>query len=191
MISISPSVRSNRLFSTVVKDLLSDYEKAFSAVGRDVPGALGLAYAVDGSFTAVHVFHSSSLFSKLKEKLVRSAAIDAAVGKIDKQSNQVSVTDLQNFLARAGDGTKTTLDPGLGNLVTRCVNDKTFSSMLSYRGDTVHTQVGRFVKPPADGPMRRQNRQSLQQLDNSQNFNPGQQNDLPLQQQGARRRDNG
>ncbi len=132
-----------------VKTLLSAYEKAFSAAGSDVPGPLGLAYAVDGRFTAVHAFHSSLLFRKLKEKLIRSAAIDAAVGQIDSQPNEVSATDLQIFLARAGDGTKTTLKPGFGNLVTRCVNNMTFTSMLSYRGDTVHTQVGRFVKPAA------------------------------------------
>lgn len=172
-----------------VKSLLSAYEKAFSAAGGDVPCPLGLAYAVDGHFTAVHAFHSSSLFRKLKEKLVRSAAIDAAVGQIDKQPEEASATDLRVFLARAGDGTKTTLKPGLGNLVTRCVNDKTFTSLLSYRGDTVHTQVGRFVKPAAGGPMQQQLRQSFQQLDNSQSFDQ-QQQALPLQQQGAPNRNN-
>ena len=39
--------------------------------GSGLACPLGLAYAVDGRPTAVHVFHSSRLFGKLKEKLAR------------------------------------------------------------------------------------------------------------------------
>lgn len=170
-----------------VKGLLSGYEKAIAKSGDDLACPLGLAYAVDGRVTAVHMFHSSSLFGKFKEKLLRSAAIDAAVGDIDKKPKKVTPTDLQNFLARAGDGERKTLEPGFGNKVTRYLNDKTFTSLLAYQDATVHAQVGRFQKVARGGPMQSQGRQSLQQL----NVLPNQQFEQqgPLQQQPEQRGD--
>jgi hypothetical protein len=169
-----------------VKQLLSGYEKTIAKAGDGLACPLGLAYAVDGRVTAVHVFHSSSLFGKFKDKLLRSAAIDAAVGKIDKKPEKVTATDLQNFLAQAGDGAKKTMEPGFKNKVTRYLNDKTFTSLLAYRDDTVHAQVGRFQKFSGGGPMQlRQSRQQLNVLPNQED-----QQQIPLQPQRAPRRNN-
>jgi hypothetical protein len=174
---------NEELEDSEVKGLLSDYEKAIATAGDDLACPLGLAYAVDGRVTAVHVFHSSSLFGKFKEKLLRSAAIDAAVGEIDKKPKKVTATELGNFLTQAGDGEKKTIEPGFDNKVTRYLNDKTFTSLLAYQDATVHAQVGRFQKFAGGGPM--QLRQSLQQFNVLPNQDDQQQ--APLQQQPAPR----
>ncbi|MBN1591461.1 MAG: hypothetical protein JW888_18250 [Pirellulales bacterium] len=147
---------NEELADTEVKDLLGGYEKALAKVGSELACPLGLAYAVDGKVTAVHVFHSSLLFAKLKPRLIRSAAIDATVGQTDKQPPAATPNDLRDFLAAAGDGRKTTTELGLENVSIRYVNDKTFTSLLEYQGTTVHSQVGRFDKTLAGGARPRQ-----------------------------------
>ena len=115
---------------------------------------LGLAYAADGKMTALHVFDSSSLFRKLRGKILDSAITDAASGQIRKRPANVTIRDLKDFIAAAWDGKKTTQRPGYGNVVVRYLAEKTFTSQLFYRKDLVHSQVGR-IERRAVRPTRR------------------------------------
>ena len=132
-----------------VKKLMSGYRDAMGKAGLKLKRPLGLAYAVDGKMTALHVFHSSILFNKLRAKLMDSASVDAASGKFNKKPTALTVKDLATFIAAAWDGKKTTLKPGMDNVVTRYLASETFTSELRYKGALVHSQVGRIEKSPA------------------------------------------
>jgi len=138
-----------------VKKLLGGYEEAMGKVALDIRRPVGLAYAVDGKMTAMHVFDSSILFKKLRPKLLRAGSVDAAAARFDKKPTAVTVRDLANFIAAAWDGKKSTLKPGMDNLVTRYVASRTFTSELRYKAMLVHSQVGRIEKPaPKPKPYR-------------------------------------
>ena len=140
-----------------VKKLVSGYEEAMGRVALDIRRPLGMAYAVDGKMTALHVFHSSILFKKLRPQLLRAGSVDAAAGKFDKKPAALRVRDLANFIAAAWDGKKSTLKPGMDNLVTRFVASMTFTSELRYKAELVHSQVGRIEQPapkPKPYPIR-------------------------------------
>ena len=147
-----------------VKKLLGGYEDAMGRVALDIRRPVGLAYAVDGKMTALHVFDSSILLKKLRAQLLRAASVDAASGKFNKKPTALRVRDLANFIAAAWDGKKSTLKPGMDNLVTRYVAVRTFTSELRYKAMLVHSQVGRIegiiVKPyrsPMNSGTPRQN----------------------------------
>lgn len=133
-----------------VRDLLSSYETALSGIGANLPRPLGLAYAVDGKLTALHVFHSSLLFTKLRPKLIRSAAIDAAAGAVDERPPEVSLQDLGDFIAAAWDGEKSTHKLGLKNIVTRYVAKTTFTCELRHDRQLIHVQAGRIDRRMQD-----------------------------------------
>jgi hypothetical protein len=138
-----------------VRKLLGGYEDAMGRVALNIRRPLGLAYAVDGKMTAMHVFSSSILFKKLRPKLLRAGSVDAAAGRFDKRPVGVTVRDLTNFIAAAWDGKKSTLKPGMDNLVTRYVATQTFTSELRYKAELVHSQVGRIERPaPRPKPYR-------------------------------------
>jgi len=138
-----------------VRKLLGGYEDAMGRVALNIRRPLGLAYAVDGKMTALHVFSSNILFKKLRPKLLRAGSVDAAAGRFDKKPVGVTVRDLANFIAAAWDGKKSTLKPGMDNLVTRYVASRTFTSELRYKAMLVHSQVGRIEKPaPKPKPYR-------------------------------------
>jgi hypothetical protein len=154
-----------------VKDLLHGYEKALANVGQELPYTLGMAYAVDGKVTAFHVFRSGSLFAKMKPKLIRSAAIDAAAGAMDKEPKTVTADDLANFIAAAWDGERKTQDPASGNRVVRLIGSDTFTSELLYEDRLVHTQVGRIDPAALQAGARQQIQQAIQQLAPQQSSN--------------------
>ncbi len=164
-----------------VRDLLSSYETALSRIGANLPRPLGLAYAVDGKLTALHVFHSSLLFSKLRPKLIRSAAIDAAAGAVDKRPPEVSLQDLGDFIAAAWDGEKSTHKLGMKNIVTRYAAKTTFTCELRHDRQLVHVQIGRIDRRMRDAlrGMRQQVPQ-LNSLPRQQRMIPN--NSLPQQQ---------
>lgn len=136
-----------------VKDLMNGYVKAVGGKHRHLPRPLGLAYAVDGRMTALHVFNSSLLFRKLSTKLVKASAMDAVAGKIDVAPPSPTVKDLANFIAAAWDGKKSSVKPGLGNLVVRYLASTTFTSELYFKEVLVHSQVGRIDKPIRPQPL--------------------------------------
>ena len=155
--AVAPSRTSSmleELDAKEVKDLTAGYRKALGGVGLRLRRPLGLAYAADGKMTALHVFDSSSLFRKLRGKILDSAITDAASGQIRKRPANVTIRDLKDFIAAAWDGKKTTQRPGYGNVVVRYLAEKTFTSQLFYRKDLVHSQVGR-IERRAVRPTRR------------------------------------
>ena len=149
---------NEELNDSEVKDFLSGYEAALSGIGSNLPRPLGFAYAVDGKMTGLHVFHSSGLFNKLRPKLIRSAAIDAAAGAYDQPPKSLSVQDLREFIAAAWDGEKTEHDLGMKNVVSRYAAQGTFTCELRHRKQLVHVQVGRV-----DPQLQEEIRQGLQQ----------------------------
>ncbi|MBL7221255.1 MAG: hypothetical protein ISS69_14155 [Phycisphaerae bacterium] len=149
-----------------VKKLVGGYEEAMGRVALDIRRPLGLAYAVDGKMTAMHVFNSSILFKKLRAQLLRAGSVDAAAGRFNKKPTNLTVRDLANFIAAAWDGKKSTLEPGMDNLVTRYVASRTFTSELRYKARLVHSQVGRIETPvPKPKPYRvpRRNNMNMRQ----------------------------
>jgi len=131
-----------------IQDLINGYVRAVGEKYLPLPRPLGLAYAVDGKLTGLHVFHSSSLFRQLALKLLRAAATDAAAAAFDKAPPAVTVKDLANFIAAAWDGKKSTETPGLGNEIIRYVAAETFTTQLYFKKVLVHSQVGRREAPP-------------------------------------------
>ncbi|MCY2932152.1 MAG: hypothetical protein NTV86_22185 [Planctomycetota bacterium] len=139
-----------------VQDLIGGYLRAVGEKYVSLPHPVGLAYAVDGRLTGLHVFSSTPLFRQLAVKLVRSAAIDAAAGAVDKTPADVTVKDLANFIAAAWDGKRSTETPGFGNEIVRYVGNETFTTELYYKKAILHSQVGRQERlrpvPPPEPP---------------------------------------
>jgi hypothetical protein len=146
-----------------VRKLVSGYEKALDNAGSRISRPVGLAYAVDGKMTALHVFHSSILFRKLRAKLLRSAYVDAAAGKFDKKPTSLTARDLANFIAAAWDGKKTTLSGGMDNVVTRYLASRTFTAELRHKDSLVHSQVGRIEKGSLKPDRPRRNNDTMRQ----------------------------
>lgn len=141
-----------------VQDLIGGYLRAVGEKYVSLPYPVGLAYAVDGKLTGLHVFSSSSLFRQLAIKLVRSAAMDAAAGRVEKTPGDLTVKDLANFIAAAWDGKRSTETPGFGNEIVRYVGSETFTTELYYKKAILHSQVGRQerprpVPPPPPSPL--------------------------------------
>ena len=150
-----------------VRKLVSGYEEAMGRVALDIRRPVGMAYAVDGNMTALHVFHSSILFKKLRAQLLRAASVDAAAGRFDKKPTALRVRDLANFIVAAWDGKKSTLKAGMDNVVTRYVASTTFTSELRYTDTLVHSQVGRIeqgvVKPDPTPRNNNRNNNTMRQ----------------------------
>jgi hypothetical protein len=85
------SSMNEELDDAEVKGLLGGYAEAMGKVRPNLGRPVGLAYAVDGKMTGLHVFDSSILFNKLRAQLLRSASVDAAAGDFKKKPASLSV----------------------------------------------------------------------------------------------------
>lgn len=138
------------------RKLIGGYESALLPMLRRFKQPRGLAIIVDGKISTVDVYHASSLFKKLYPKLLKSAAAEAAAGKIKHRPKRITVKDLANFLKNAWDGKKRKEKLGFDNVFIRIQAAGALTSQLLYKDNLIHAQVLKV-----DPKMLRQNTNSL------------------------------
>jgi hypothetical protein len=86
----------------------------------DEPNVVGVVIAINGKLEAVDVFESTPLFQKLWPKLLKSYALDAAVGAGGKRKARgATVAAAEGFLAKALTGDVRGESQGQGGLIVQ------------------------------------------------------------------------
>jgi hypothetical protein len=101
----SPTSYQLALESKAVREKVDEYVKALTKALGEARDVGGVAIAVNGNLRSIDLYGSSALMSKLWDKLLQGAAIDALSElEKDKKFTPAAAQDVEHFLARAETG---------------------------------------------------------------------------------------
>ena len=103
---------------------------------------LGFAFSVNGSISTVEMFGSAALFGKLRHKLLRSAASEAAtVGDADADYDHPADVDVQAFITAAGKATNKRTETSSDTVIEHYHNSRSDMFKTYHQNDCLHTAI--------------------------------------------------